>query len=151
MNSSNLELQQLLAEQIPAVVGQEREVTDYPWTEGMYADSLRAGYWMGVLMRAESIAGLAVVTSVVDEAHLLNMWVSVHEQGSRLGRQLLQAACQHGAGTEAAKMFLEVRAGNGRARNLYQSSGFSEIGVRKDYYPSALGREDAVCMALNLS
>ena len=48
-------------------------------------------------------------------------------------------------------MFLEVRAGNGRARNLYQSSGFSEIGVRKDYYPSALGREDAVCMALNLS
>jgi ribosomal-protein-alanine N-acetyltransferase len=47
-------------------------------------------------------------------------------------------------------MFLEVRVGNGRAITLYESVGFRQIGVRKDYYPGLLGREDAVCMALNL-
>jgi ribosomal-protein-alanine N-acetyltransferase len=63
---------------------------------------------------------------------------------------LLAGACQQAGDEGARKMFLEVRAGNGRALSLYQSVGFRQIGVRKNYYPGALGREDAVCMALNL-
>ena len=150
MSESDIVTQQLALEQIPSVVQQEQQATDFPWTEGMYADSLRAGYWVGVMSRNERVGGLAVVTSAVGEAHLLNMWVDVGQQGQGLGRQLLLAACRHAADTEATKMFLEVRAGNGRARNLYQSAGFAEIGLRKDYYPGALAREDAVCMALDL-
>jgi ribosomal-protein-alanine N-acetyltransferase len=36
------------------------------------------------------------------------------------------------------------------ARRLYLSTGFAEIAVRKKYYPSEDGREDAVLMELSL-
>ena len=48
-------------------------------------------------------------------------------------------------------MFLEVRSGNLVALSLYESVGFSRIGLRRDYYPSLLGREDAVVMGLDLA
>ena len=150
MKAQSLVIQQLTPSQIPAVVLLESEATDYPWSEGMYADGLRAGYWIGALAGDGGIAGVAVVTSAAGEAHLLNMWVSVKQQGSGLGRRLLNGAIEHARKSAASKFFLEVREGNGRARNLYESVGFRHIGLRKDYYPGKLGREHAVCMALNL-
>ena len=48
---------------------------------------------------------------------------------------------------KAQVMFLEVRPSNTRAVALYQQSGFNEIGLRKNYYDSKSGREDALVMA----
>ena len=148
---SGIVLQQLVPGQINAVVAQEGAATEYPWTEGMYTDSLERGLWIGALVEQDAILGLAVVTSAVGEAHLLNMWCRSTPPRTRSGPQGI-AGCncpRHRHRRESS--FLEVRVGNGRARNLYESVGFGEIGLRKDYYPGALGREDAVCMALNLS
>jgi ribosomal-protein-alanine N-acetyltransferase len=47
-------------------------------------------------------------------------------------------------------MFLEVRPSNKAAIGLYESMGFNEFSVRKDYYPAINGREDAVLMGLAL-
>ena len=47
-------------------------------------------------------------------------------------------------------MFLEVRPSNEGARKLYRNIGFNEIAVRKNYYPAAKGREDAILMGLSL-
>ena len=41
---------------------------------------------------------------------------------------------------------LEVRLSNFRAIRLYQERGFVKIGERRDYYKTALGREDALLM-----
>ena len=150
MTAQSLVIQQLTPAQIPAVVLLESEATDYPWSERMYADGLRAGYWIGALAGVDGISGLAVVTSAAGEANLLNIWVSVKQQGSGRGRRLLNGAIEHARKSAASKFFLEVREGNGRARRLYESVGFSRIGLRKDYYPGTFGREHAVCMALNL-
>jgi ribosomal-protein-alanine N-acetyltransferase len=49
---------------------------------------------------------------------------------------------------KASTIFLEVRASNQRAIQLYQMAGFNEIGLRKNYYPTAQGKEHAVIMAL---
>jgi ribosomal-protein-alanine N-acetyltransferase len=45
-------------------------------------------------------------------------------------------------------MWLEVRAGNLRARAIYRHRGFAEVGLRRDYYPADAQREDAVVMCL---
>jgi ribosomal-protein-alanine N-acetyltransferase len=46
-------------------------------------------------------------------------------------------------------LWLEVRAGNQRARALYRQRGYAEVGLRRGYYPAAQGlREDAVVMSL---
>jgi ribosomal-protein-alanine N-acetyltransferase len=45
-------------------------------------------------------------------------------------------------------LWLEVRASNARARALYARRGFTEVGMRKGYYPAPVRREDAVVMSL---
>jgi ribosomal-protein-alanine N-acetyltransferase len=47
-------------------------------------------------------------------------------------------------------MFLEVRPTNTYAIALYEDLGFNEIGVRKGYYKSEHGREDALMLALQI-
>jgi ribosomal-protein-alanine N-acetyltransferase len=49
----------------------------------------------------------------------------------------------------ARQLWLEVRQSNERARALYLRYGFRQVGVRRGYYPAALGRrEDAAVMSL---
>ena len=47
-------------------------------------------------------------------------------------------------------MLLEVRPSNTAAINCYNAAGFNEIGSRKDYYPAANGREDALLFARHI-
>ena len=54
-------------------------------------------------------------------------------------------------GHRAGKLWLEVRQSNAAARAIYLRLGFVQVGVRKGYYPAALGRrEDAVVMSLQI-
>jgi ribosomal-protein-alanine N-acetyltransferase len=47
-------------------------------------------------------------------------------------------------------LWLEVRASNTAAIALYESLGFNEATIRRNYYPAKEGREDAIIMALPL-
>ena len=60
--------------------------------------------------------------------------------------RLLKLARQQGA--ESA--LLEVRPSNRPAIDLYLSLGFSEAGLRRDYYPAERGREDALVLVCTL-
>ncbi len=48
------------------------------------------------------------------------------------------------------RCFLELRASNEAAHSLYRKFGFQPDGLRKGYYATACGREDAVLMSLAL-
>ena len=48
-------------------------------------------------------------------------------------------------------LWLEVRASNVAAIALYESVGFNEATIRRNYYPTTDGREDAIIMALPIS
>jgi ribosomal protein S18 acetylase RimI-like enzyme len=50
----------------------------------------------------------------------------------------------------AGIVFLEVRSSNKTAFHIYHRLGFNEIGIRKNYYPSEKGREDAIVLELEL-
>jgi len=43
-----------------------------------------------------------------------------------------------------------VRPTNEAALALYDKVGFNQIGIRNDYYPAKVGREDAVILAKSL-
>ena len=49
-----------------------------------------------------------------------------------------------------AQLWLEVRAGNARARSLYARYGLAAVGCRRGYYPAPSGREDAIVMSLDI-
>ena len=131
----------------------DNEVAAYPhpWSYGIFEDCLQFCYpsWVAENPRKE-VVGHAIMTLAVGEAHILNVCAHPHYQGMGLGRRLLDTLIDHAVGEAARRMFLEVRVSNQAARALYRSAGFTEVGVRKAYYPDGPGREDAVVLSLNL-
>ncbi|MBS1157971.1 MAG: ribosomal protein [Proteobacteria bacterium] len=129
---------------LDSVAKLEASLQAFPWSRGNFADSLEAGYSVWVCRLGGELIGFSVVMSVIDEAHLLNIGVDQRYQGQGYGGRLLRNAMQSAHQGGAAKLFLEVRPSNERAVELYRHFGFRQIGVRKGYYPAAIGREDGL-------
>lgn len=123
---------------------------NFPWTRGVFIDCMKAGNqcWVGEV--DGRVIGHLVVSVGAGEAHLLNVCVRADRQGAGYGRQLVIHAIESARAAGAGALFLEVRPSNVVAAKLYDSLGFAEVGVRKDYYPAPLGQEDARVLALDL-
>lgn len=133
------------------VEGQERVLHPFPWTMGNFSDALEAGYIARIICVDGQNVGYAVMLTVLDEAHLLNISIVRECHGQGLGRTFLDALCDEIRKRGVAQMFLEVRPSNEAAKRLYTAYGFVPIGRRKRYYPAADGeREDAIVMRLGL-
>jgi ribosomal-protein-alanine N-acetyltransferase len=129
---------------LDSVAALESSIQAFPWSRINFADSLQAGHSVWVCRLGGDLVGFSVIMRVLDEAHLLNIGVDRRYQGqgygARLLRHVMHNAKQHGA----EKIFLEVRPSNERAVELYRHFGFNQIGLRRGYYPSAIGREDGL-------
>lgn len=133
---------------LETVAALEKNIYEFPWTAGNFADSLAAGYLLTVArLEDRSMIGYSVLMVALDEAHLLNLSIAQHCQGKGQGTRLLQHALDMARTHQVTRFFLEVRPSNVRAIHLYESFGFQRIGQRKGYYPAAGGlREDAIVM-----
>jgi len=98
-------------------------------------------------VRDNQVVGYALFSQVLDEATLLSIAVDPQHQRQGLGQLLLDTALTQMRTAGAMRCLLEVRQSNTAARTLYQRFGFSLDGVRKNYYPTQGGREDAVLMS----
>lgn len=83
----------------------------------------------------------------LDEAHVLNLCVDPDYQGKGIGRMLMKHLLNEARNGGATIMLLEVRKTNTVALRLYRDLGFVRIGLRRGYYPSHAGREDAYVLA----
>jgi len=102
-------------------------------------------------VRFDHLLGYFVAMLGVDEAHLLNITVAPAYQRQGWARVLLDALALWARGRGAQWLWLEVRASNLRAQQVYEAHGFRRVGERKRYYPAGHGqREDAVVMSLPL-
>ncbi|MGD1984441.1 MAG: ribosomal protein S18-alanine N-acetyltransferase [Chromatiaceae bacterium] len=129
------------------VIAVERRAYTHPWSEGILRDCLRVGYSCWVCERGDDIVGHAVMSIAVGEAHLLNLCIDPEQQRQGIGRRMLHRLLRVARDRQADTMFLEVRASNYPARQLYEAEGFAEIGDRRGYYPAHGGREDALLYA----
>jgi ribosomal-protein-alanine N-acetyltransferase len=133
-----------------AVLDIERRIYEFPWTLGNFADSLRSGYSCWVARSADHVIGYAIIAVAAGEAHLLNLSIDSRMQRRGHGSTLLNHVIATVREQRAGTLFLEVRPTNDPGRELYRKFGFKRIGVRRDYYPAARGREDAWVLALIL-
>ncbi len=120
---------------------------EFPWTMGILTDCLRVGYHCFVYEQHDEIRAYAIISTVLDEAHLLNICVAPEYQRQGFGRQFLQWLMDFMREQGTKTMYLEVRMSNQTAIDLYQSMGFNELGIRRNYYPTTQGREDAQLFA----
>lgn len=131
---------------LDAVAAIEQAAYPHPWTRGNFSDSLEAGYHCWVVECGGATAGYTVVMIAAGEAHLLNLTVGLPWQRRGVGRELVNFVLKLARDYGAQQMFLEVRPSNAAACALYAAAGFSEISVRRNYYPAGAGREDAIVL-----
>lgn len=134
---------------LPAVLAIERE-QEFPWPASLFADALQTPYVSVVLEEAGNIIGFAVMSVVLDECEIQNIVIATARRRCGYGRLLLQHMLQLALEQGAHNVYLEVRASNIVASHLYQRNGFKIDRIRKDYYPTATGREDAIILSCRL-
>ena len=144
-------------EHLDAAMAIERAAYGAPWTRGNFVDSLHAGCLAWCLFDAQPrMLGYALAMQGAGEVHLLNLTIAPADQGQGHARYLLERLVDACASSGAEQVWLEVRASNQRARALYRRFGFTEVGLRKAYYPTTPGtgnggaREDALAMSYAL-
>ncbi len=130
----------------------EREVARNPWSLNQFmAGSLRDNEYSLVCEQDNgAITGFCVYQRVLDEATLMNIAVRPAHQSTGQGALLLAHLLALLADCTVERCWLEVRRSNEAALGLYRKAGFVDAGVRKDYYFTVCGREDALLMSCQL-
>ncbi len=138
-------------EEIPRVLVVENASYDDPWPVEVFEAELRHSWSRCVVIEdkeSSQLIGHVVYWIVADEVHLLNLAVHPDARSHKLGRRLLGHVLQEARANRSRFITVEVRASNTIARNLYETAGFKEVGVRPRYYAS--DGEDAVIMLFDL-
>lgn len=150
MSAAAAQMRDMGSADIEAVLAIEQEVHAHPWTRGNFSDALESGYVCKVYEREGALLGYAVLMRNVDEAELLDIAIAAAYQRQGWGLRLLGEMKALAQAEGRQRLLLEVRASNVAAIALYHRAGFGQIGLRKNYYPAAQGREDAILMGCDL-
>ena len=143
-----MSIQALNKTHLDAMMAIEVAANQFPWSYknmescfggryfnfGFFIDDVLAGFYIG------EIAGPDIT--------LMDICVDQQLQGQGVGAKLITHLLAQAELKGAENIFLEVRASNKAAIHLYDKMGFCEMGIRKNYYPTAQGKEDAVLMGL---
>jgi ribosomal-protein-alanine N-acetyltransferase len=134
---------------LAAIAALEHASFSDPWSLKSFTDSLAHDFVrMNVVEVYDAIAGYSVVWVSGEECELANIAVDPAQRGQGLGAQLLEHALRQAHADGLMVMFLEVRASNAVAKQLYERRGFHEVGRRPRYYKNP--EEDALILRRDL-
>lgn len=110
------------------------------WTTGQCLGVLAMpGVWLTIAQARGQPVGFALARTILDEAELLLLATAPAERRRGVGGALLRSVLADARGRGAARIHLEVRAGNA-AVALYTAAGFARVGERRRYYRGAQGQ-----------
>jgi ribosomal-protein-alanine N-acetyltransferase len=135
---------------VESVLSIESRVFTTPWQADTFLNLIRRpGSELWVMEHpVAGILAYAVLWCVLDQAELANIAVRSEYRGQGYASRLLERVLQVARNREVGTIYLEVRASNTQASELYERFGFLQVGVRKNYYGKP--REDALVMRLVL-
>ncbi len=82
----------------------------------------------------DEIVGFAGIIILPDDVEITNIVTKKVERKKGIGKLLLDKLIEMAKETEKETISLEVNEINIPAINLYKTSGFEEVGIRKKYY-----------------
>ena len=130
---------------VPEILKAELVCFSDPWSEGMILSAFAEDIDFTLLTSDPDgeIVGYSVLDRRVEgEAELHNIAVLPKYRGKGLSTLLMDKMISDVKETDV--IFLEVRASNTAAKGLYKKYGFTEIGIRRNYYKNPT--EDAIIM-----
>ena len=118
------------------------------WNESTLEGELKNPFSKYIVARiGTEIVGFAGVIDTVDRLEITNIVVKKSFRKSGIGNALLTELIKLAKESNKAEITLEVNNTNVAAINLYEKSGFKNVGFRKKYYNNT---DDANIMTLKL-
>lgn len=148
--NENIQIVAMGLADIKQVTEIENRAHTHPWSEKLFLSNFGQRYFSHILLQEESVIGYFVASAVAGEVTLMNIAIAPEKQGQGAGQLLLQFLVDYSRKTNQEEIWLEVRLSNDSAIHLYKKLGFVEVDVRKAYYPTENGREDALIMCCYL-
>ena len=127
---------------VSAVAELERQNFSEPWPEIAVRSELtnKLALWL-VALEGDTVVGYVGSQTVLQEADMMNIAVSESHRRRGIARMLVEELIRQ---LDAYQLTLEVRASNAGAIALYDSLGFTQVGLRKNYYHKP--KEDALIL-----
>ena len=115
------------------------------WNKNMLESAFLNGRFLAIAKRIEQrLVAVITISTTQFDADIEGIVVDSAFRNKGYAKELLTYSEKHLKTLGVEKIFLEVRASNTPARNLYSQKGYNEISIRKKYYSD---NEDAVVMA----
>ncbi len=128
----------------------EKRCFSMPWTREQLVSQLPDD--MHIFLTAEDECGGAIgyigLMYVLDEGYISNVAVSPEHRRQGIADMLLDELRLRAQAKRLSFLTLEVRQSNMPARDLYKKHGYTEVGLRRNYYSRPT--ENAVLMTLFL-
>lgn len=136
-------------EDILAVADIERQVFSMPWSAQSFQAALQEESLFVVALDGDTVVGYGGMYRSFEEGEITNVAVApaMHNQG--IGHGIMKYLLEQAWKKDITRIVLEVRVSNVNAIHLYESIGFLNCGIRKDFYEKP--REDGIVMALEKS
>ena len=131
---------------IDAVESIEKQCFSMPWSRNSLISQLPDD--MHMFLVAENEQGTAIgyvgIMYVLDEGYISNVAVAPEYRRLGIADALIKTLVSKSEEKMLSFVTLEVREGNAPAIELYSKNGFSQVGLRKNYYEKPT--ENAILM-----
>ena len=140
-----IEILEMTASHVPQVAELEKMCFHDPWSEASIASELRnpLACWL-VAVEDGAVVGYVGSQTVIDTTDMMN--IAVHPDFRRRGiaQMLVEQLVAKLKARQSLRLMLEVRSSNMGAQALYEKMGFTQVGLRKNYYRNP--KEDALIL-----
>ena len=127
----------------------ENEAFSLPWSRDSFKEAIadkNARYI--VVLDDDILCGYLGMWYGGDESEITNVAIGSEHRGKGYSHHLLTEAEKIAREEGITKLFLEVRESNTVAKSLYKGHGFTEIGIRKNFYVKPC--EDGIVLKKNI-
>ena len=147
-------IRRMKVEDLPQVEQIEQSLFSDAWSRQGFLDALDSEYTVSLVAEdsvldsdgsiTKRILGYTIMYVFFEEGEICNVAVAEDTQKQGVGSALMNAMLEEGTEESMTRFILEVRVSNTPAIALYKKFGFTEIGIRRDFYEKP--REDALIM-----
>lgn len=123
----------------------EKECFSMPWTETSIKKEIENKDSLFCVCEVDrKVVGYAGMYYVYPEGDITNVAVTKEYRGQGIAKNILNFMFEKARGEGITEYTLEVRIGNKNAIRLYETLGFIDAGIRKNFYDNP--KEDALIM-----
>ena len=142
-------LRRAVPDDAAAIAEIDRICSARPWNEQQFREEIEFPQAYTCVCETESdVVGFATMQTAAEFAHINEFAVHPDHRRRGLGRSMMQDIVRECGERGCDSISLEVRRSNAPARALYESFGFRQEGVRKDFYIKPV--EDALVLVTKL-